>query len=58
MIEVNFSEGRGEVIIIDTGSTASSPDFVRRKFPSVRLLALRGITTRMNSSLREEFTVV
>jgi hypothetical protein len=58
MIEVNFSECREEVIIIDNGSTASSPDFVRQEFPSVRLLALRGITTRMNPSLQEEFTFV
>jgi hypothetical protein len=53
-----FQRGCEEVIIIDSGSTASSPDFVRQKFPSVRLSALRRITARMNSSLQEEFFVV
>jgi hypothetical protein len=57
MIEVNFSGGGEEGMIIDNGSTASSPDFVRQESRSVRLSSPRGITTRMDSSLREEFTV-
>jgi len=57
-IQVNCSAGREEVIIIGNGLSNGSPDFVCQEFPSVRLLPLRGITRRMNSSLQEELEVV